>query len=162
MDKKAFLKFCTNIFEENGFYRKGSSFYLDYNEDTLVVFSFVKSAYGAYYYIEYGLVFKAINRHLPFPKYNELDINFERLMTKKGKAIMYEVMTEVECDELSGTLQENINHILSIVAGGKESIARQCIEKDIAEVAYVLKGTPEYLGLNADLFKSKGIAVIDY
>lgn len=162
MDKKDFLRLCTDVFRESGFHRKGGNYYLDYNEELLVVFSFLKSSYGAYFYVEYGLVFKSINRFLPHPKYNQIDINFGRIMTCCGKAIEYEVMTEIEFNELSNTIKEYVANIISIVEKGKEEIIRQCIHVSPPIVSYVLKGTPEFLGVSTDLFRGNGIAVVDY
>lgn len=162
MEKKEFLKFTANTFRENGFYRKGTNYYREYGDDIIVVFSFFKSSYGSYFYAEYGLAFKSINKHLPYPKYNELDINFGRIMTSFGKAIKYENITEEELNDFSSTIKNYVDHILSIVEKGKKEIVRQCIDTSPPVVEYVLKETPSFLGLSADLFKDKGIAVIDF
>lgn len=162
MEKREFLKFTANIFRENGFYRKGTNFYRECSDDIIVVFSFFKSSYGSYFYGEYGLVFMTINKHLPYPKYNELDINFGRIMMGFGKAIKYENITEEELNVFSSTIKNYVDRILSIVEKGKKEIVRQCINSSPPLVEYVLKATPSFLGLSNDLFRDKGIAVIDY
>ena len=161
MDKNSFLKFFTNIFSFNRFVRHKSSFY--YNADGVtLVFSFQKSNYGPYFYLEYGLAFHEINPCLPFPKSNELDVNFGRIMPSFGKALYYESMGENECNELAAVIQDKIDQIQPIVDEGKEHIVRQLFYPTPVKISYVLNGTPEFLGISKEYFKEHHISIVDF
>lgn len=162
MEKNAFLKLCASFFKANGFSRKGNSFYYDNKDGILLVFGLNKSSYGPYYYMEHGCVFTEINKHLPFPKYNELDINLGRIMLPYGKAIHYELMGENDCNDLVDVIQQQINLLRPAIDGGREQIVRQLFYSGSMKISYVLKGTPEYLGIGIEYFKENRIAIVDF
>ena len=63
-----------------------SHFYKKVADDTVIVFGVQKSSYGKYCYIEYGHAFSSINRNMPYPKFNQLNLNCGRVMTAVGQA----------------------------------------------------------------------------
>lgn len=161
MEKKSFLKFCADTFKVNDFERKGNTYYYNNLNGILFVFGLQKSSYGPYYYIEHGLAFTDINRHLPYPKYHELDINLGRIMPSFGKALRYEIMGDAECRDLAVTIQQKIDTIRPIVDGGKEQIIARLISSVPNEISYVLKGTAEYLEVSDEYFKKHHIPIVD-
>lgn len=162
MEKRAFLKSCSKIFIDSAFVQKGNTFFYDNQNGIILVFAVYKSSYGAYYYMEHGIVFSAINKHMPFPKYNELNINFGRIMFPFGKAIFYESMNECDFEELMITIKQIIKQMRPIVDGGKNKIVHQIVIPSPKMISYVLKDTPEYLGLCNDFFKEHRIPIVDY
>lgn len=160
VEKKEFLTFCTSVFRKNGFTRKGQTYYFDMGKDFIVVFGLMKSTYGPYYYMEYGFAIKAINKHLPYPKFNQLDINCGRIMFPKGKSLCYEEMDSEYCNSLQIVLQ---NHIDTLLLAGKLERAKLLYEFVLdspSPVNYILKGTANYFGLDESIFKNQGITVV--
>lgn len=104
----------------------------------------------------------SINRCLPFPKSNELDVNFGRIIPSFGKALYYESMGENECNELAALIQKKIDQIQPIVVEGKEHIVRQLFYPTPVKISYVLNGTPEFLGISKEHFKEHHISIVDY
>lgn len=160
MDNKSFLTLCTHIFESNGFIRKGKTFYYDNRCGILLVFGLQKSNYGAYYYMEHGVVFTEINKHLPNPKYNELDINLGRIMPAFGKALCYESMDEDKFSEFVDTIQQKLDVLLPIVNGGKEKIIQEFFSPTPRKISYVLNGVVEYLGIDTEYFQNHRIPIV--
>lgn len=161
MDKQAFLKFCSGVFKTNGFERKGNAYYYDNLNGILLVFGLQKSSYGPYYYLEYGLAFKRINKHLPYPHYYELDMNLGRIMTPFGKALRYESMQEAECTVFAMSIQSKIDELRPIIDGGKEQIVDQLVFPEPNNISYLLKGCAEFLGVSNEHFKKHRIAIVD-
>ena len=91
MTKNEFLKQLSDFFSDKGFICKKMHFYKKITSEVLIVFGLYASKYGEYYYLENGFCFKSISKFLPFPKYNQLNLNCGRIMFDKGKALCYKV-----------------------------------------------------------------------
>ena len=160
MDNKSFLMLCTSLFESNGFVRKGKTYYYDNQCGILLVFGLQKSNYGAYYYMEHGFAFTEINKHLPNPKYNELDINLGRIMPVFGKALCYELMDEEKFGELADTIQQKLDVLLPIVNSGRGRIVEEFFSPTSQKLSYILDGVAEYLGIDVERIKEHRISVV--
>lgn len=161
MEKRVFLNFCAEIFKANGFERKGNTYYYDGQNGILFVFGLQKSRYGPYYYIEHGFAFKDITKHMPYPRYCELDMNLGRIMTPFGKALCYEKMGESECADLVAAIQLKIDRFCPIVDCGMEQIVSQLVYLKPNEISYLSNGTAELLGISKDFIESNRIPMIE-
>ena len=160
MDNRGFLKLCSALFRDNSFICKGKNYYYDGHQGVSVVFGLQKSNYGPYYYMEHGFAFSAINKHFPFPKHNELDINLGRIMFPFGKMLHYETMNESDCKAFVATIQEKINTICPIINQGKEKIIDQYIFSKPDEISYILSSTAEFLEIDMQHFRDHHIGIV--
>lgn len=160
MEKKAFLKLCANLFEANGFVRKGNTFYLENECGILLAFGLQKSSYDAYYYMEHGIAFKEINKYLPYPKINELDINMGRIMTRFGKALWYESLDEQSFCEISNAVQNKLDVLYPIINAGKEEILKQILCPNPIKISYIFDGVAQYLGIDIEHLRTHHISIV--
>lgn len=107
-----FLKSCTTLFKLNGFEKKGEThFYKTLGNDILLVFGFYHSKYGSYYYIEYGFAIKSINQHMPYPRFNYLNIRCGRIGVCNTNTFEYEVIDENFLEEIKSAIQNEIDFL---------------------------------------------------
>lgn len=75
MERKDFLKLCCNVLLEIGFRKKGSThFYKDLSDEIMIVVGLCHSKYESKYWFDGGFVIKPINKHMPSPKYYDVNI----------------------------------------------------------------------------------------
>ena len=154
MTKKQFLDEIAASFYDNGFLRVKDHFYKDLSGDVMLVFGFQQSSYGKYGYIEYGYCFKSINRHLPFPRFNQLNLNCERLMTDRGSAIEYATIDEEFIRTLGQTLRDKIHEMQKLSQLNKEAFIRRYLLMESRHSWYILGDeTAAYFGLTRQDFK---------
>ena len=125
MQKEEFIKFITAIFKSYGFTKKGNNFYYDFQNEFIGVFGLQKSYYGPYYYIEFGFAIKGLNPKMPFPKFDELNLNFGRAMFGDFKAVYYE---ELNTELFKEKLQEKISFLVETGRSGKEEIREKFLK----------------------------------
>lgn len=159
MTKKEFLKSCADVFCSNGFEFKGTTFYRENKHGIMAVFGFMKSTYGPYYYLEYGFAIKAINRFLPYPKFNELEINCGRVNTPIGKAFHYEQMTNDDITAVLNTVYQKIQVVTLALEMSEKEFLHNFILADPSPVSYLTKDTAEYFKCSS-LLKEQGIRIV--
>lgn len=148
MTKKQFLDEISAFFCENGFLRVKDHFYKDLSGDVMLVFGFQQSSYGKYGYMEYGYCFKSINRHLPFPRFNQMNLNCGRLMTDRGCAIEYAAIDEGFIRTFEQTLRDKIHELLMLSQLNKEELIRHYLLMESRHSWYILGDeTAAYFGL---------------
>ena len=162
MEKKEFLKYCSEIFKSRNFLSKGQSFYFHGSQEILVVFGITKSSYGPYFYIEYGFAIRSVNKCLPHPKFNEVDLNCGRIMTPKGKAIRYEELSHDDCQALRTVLNHYIDETIAAVSNGTDYFLNSYVLTYPSPVSYVTKEMPAYFGVDNNTFISRNIKVVSY
>ena len=154
MTKKQFLDEIAAFFCDNGFLRAKDHFYKDLSGDVMLVFGFQQSSYGKYGYIEYGYCFKSINRHLPFPRFNQMNLNCGRLMTDRGSAIEYATIDEGFIQILEQTLSDKIHEMQALSQLNREAFIRHYLLKESGRSWYILGDETEaYFGLTRQDFK---------
>ncbi len=126
MNKDEFISTCTNVFREYGFKRKGRNYYLDFQNDLLLIFGLQKSAYGCdYYYINYGFAIKSVNAHMPFPKDYEANLDCGRVTHNGNPMLEYPDMTEAD---LRRALHVSLLIPLSVGMNGLQALIDTYIE----------------------------------
>ena len=146
MEQKDFIKLCTRIFKKNGLIKHNSSYYRDFDNDIILVFGLQKSAYGgSYYYIEYGFIFKSINKYMPYPKYHQANIRQGRVKIDGTVAMEYELLSE---EVFSEHLNAILNETIEVATGGKEFIVDYSILGTKRAVLIQGYDTLPYLGVD--------------
>ena len=134
MTKQGFLKQLDNYLKSKGFSRMKDHFYCEFADDLLLVIGIQQSHYGAYGYMEYGLAVPSINRSMPYPKFNELNINLGRIMTRRGKQITWEEIDPIFLEDIQKALDERIEDLFALRELDKGSLIRQLKPK----ISYIL------------------------
>ena len=138
MTKKQFLDEIAAFFCDNGFLRVKDHFYKDLSGDIMLVFGFQQSSYGKYGYMEYGYCFKSINQHLPFPRFNQLNLNCGRLMTDRGSAIEYATINEAFIQTFEQTLSDKIHEMQKLSQLNREAFIRHYLLMESRHSWYIL------------------------
>ena len=153
MEKKEFIKSLRVFFVEKGFYYKNNHFYKDMKNDVIIVFGMQSSCYGGYGYLEYGYCFKSINKHLPYPKFNQLNLNCGRIMTDMGKAIVFEKIDNAMTN-LFRTIDEIVMDMTNLIDSGKTELIKYYLQGTPSQSWYILGAeTAEYFDLPLEVFK---------
>ena len=147
MDKKQFVQLCTKIFKQHGFSKHGCNYYKELDNDVLVIFGLQKSNFGDYYYIEFGYVFKSINRHMPFPAYHEANLRCGRLIVNDTKTIEYFNMIE---DVFENAISLKIHELLENGQKGKQTLVSAYLSKTQGNAIIVGDATLNYLGIERE------------
>lgn len=148
MKKEEFLKLSSSVFKDFGFTKKGNNFYYDFNDEFLGVFGLQKSAFDAYYYVEFGFAIKSLNPKMPFPKYHEVNLSFGRIefnFNIDSKAVYYENLDE---KAFKAILQEKILWFIEIGKSGKSGIGKSYCEFGSCAIG---ECSLTYLGLPTDV-----------
>jgi len=147
MVKKEFIDFISKLIKSYGFEKNKSNFYFDFENDIVAVIGLEKSNFGEYYYIEYGFVFKSINKHLPYPKYFEANIRCRRIKYLDSTAIKYELINK---EELLKILNAEIIMIKEVgIQGTKNIIDTYILTKSTKKyIAIIGYDTIKYLGIS--------------
>ena len=154
MTKKQFLDEIAAFFCDNGFLRAKDHFYKDLSGDVMLVFGFQQSSYGKYGYMEYGYCFKSINRHLPFPRFNQMNLNCGRLMTDRGSAIEYGVIDNEFIRTIEQALRDKIHEMQELSQLDREVFVRHYLLMESRQSWYILGDeTAAYFGLTRQDFK---------
>ena len=128
MKKEEFLKLVSSVFKKYGFSKKGNNYYLDFDNDFVGVFGLQKSTYDAYYYIEFGFAIKNLNPKMPFPKYYELNLNFDRIkfdFSSDVYAVFYENLNKEAFNEI---IEQKILWFIEMGRSGRNSIRKNFCE----------------------------------
>ena len=154
MTKNEFLKQLSDFFSDKGFICKKMHFYKEITSEVLIVFGLYASKYGEYYYLENGFCFKSISKFLPFPKYNQLNLNCGRIMFDKGKALCYNEFNENDMFMLKQKLGSVVNSMINISTMEKEKMIQLFLTGSFNESLYILGDeTAKYFDLPRDVFQ---------
>ena len=153
MTKRDFIRQLTLLFSLEGFSRKGNHFYKEASSDILLVFGVHSSQYGGYGYLEYGYCLKSISKYLPYPKFNQLNLNCGRIMTEVGKALVYETLDKNTMNSLQKAIHEKIDLMGRLAASGGDRLIGFYLSEEHTESWYILgEKTAEYFRLPKDAF----------
>ena len=153
MNRSDFLKQLRNIFKRAGFTNYKEHFYSRLSFDEMIVFGLQFSSYGKYCYIEYGYVFESINKHMPYPKFNQLNLNCGRIMTEMGKAIIYENIDSIFMINLERTIMNLIENMTRLISLGKDELIQYYISGASNQSWYIVgRETADYFNLPLDTF----------
>lgn len=154
MTYATFKRELNQFFKQYGFTQHGSHFYLDMGNDILIVFGVQKSDYDEYCYMSYGYCFKSICKYLPFPKFNELNLNFGRLMPNNSQIISYATMSNEEVSEMLCGIRSIVLEAIVLAKEGAEEIKRCCFIEKERKFSYVLgKVTVDYFHMDVKDFQ---------
>ena len=153
MTKVEFIKQLTQFFSSKGFYCKSKHYYKEASSDVLLVFGFYMSCYGGYGYLEYGYCIKSINRHLPYPKFNQLNLNCGRIMTDIGQSIVFEKIDETIMEKLKAKIDVLVNDMINLACLGKDPLIQHYLTDPNNLTWYILGDeTAGYFGLPKESF----------
>ncbi len=154
MNSAEFKKELCKLFTIKGFMCKGTHFYRNITDEVMIVFGLQHSAYGAYYYMEYGYCFKTINQHLPYPKYTELNLRCGRIMTAKGQRITPDTLNDFELGDFETKVDALLQEMESVVVLGKSGFIDYYLTEKCDESWHVVgMDTVEYFNLPIEAFQ---------
>lgn len=153
MTKAEYVRQLTMFFSHKGFSCKNNHYYKEVSSDVIIAFGMQTSRYGGYCYLEYGYCFKSINKYLPYPKYNQLNLNCGRVMTSMGKAIVYEELDENTMGSLEKAIDEIVDDMINLVDLGRDEMIKFYLSEKSNQSWYVLgEETANYFGLPKEAF----------
>lgn len=153
MTKVDFIKQVTLFFSRKGFSCRNKHYYKEVSSDVILVFGMQMSHYGGYCYLEYGFCINSINRHSPWPKFNQLNLNCGRVMTGIGKAIVFEKMDEATMADLLKTIDGIVNDMINLAGLGKDAMIQYFLSGQTNQSWYILGDeTVDYFGLPKEAF----------
>ena len=153
MTKNDFVKQLTSFFFHKGFSCQNKHYYKEVSSDVILVFGMQTSHYGESCYLEYGYCIKSINRYLPYPKFNQLNLNCGRIMTGMGKAIAFEKIDETTMGDLLKTIDGIVNDMINLVGLGKDAMIQYFLSGRTNQSWYILGDeTVDYFGLPKEAF----------
>ena len=149
MKKKEFLNQLCRFFSDKGFSCKSNHFYIELTDEVMIVFGLQMTAYGGgYCYMECGYCFKSINKYLPHPKFNQLNLNSGRIMTSHGKAIVFEQVDPEWFENIKQVIEVEIDTMTNLIKLGKNTFIQYYLSGRIKRSWYVLGDTTAaYFGL---------------
>ena len=149
MTRSGFYNFLKTVFAEMGFICKNSHFYkTEEDNEKVIVFGLQRSYCGPYYYLEYGFYIKSINKHLPFPKYNQLNLNCGRIMTSHGKAIVLDELDNAYLEELKYLIKQSFITMRTLVYMENEELINYLFNEFNHRIWYILGDeTAAYFGM---------------
>ena len=154
MTKVEFLKQCTTFFSRKKFSCRKNHYYKEVSSDVLIVFGIQMSRYGGYCYLEYGYCFKSINKYLPYPKFNQLNLNCGRIMTDIGKAIVFERLDENVMGALEKTIDALVDQMINLANLGRNEISKYYLSEASNKSWYILgEETANYFDLPKEVFQ---------
>lgn len=154
MTKVEFLKQCTTFFPRKKFSCRNNHYYKEVSSDVLIVFGIQMSRYGGYCYLEYGYCFKSINKYLPYPKFNQLNLNCGRIMTDIGKAIVFERLDENVMGALEKTIDALVDQLINLANLGRNEISKYYLSEASNKSWYILgEETANYFDLPKEVFQ---------
>lgn len=120
----------------------------------MIVFGLQTTAYGGEYcYMEYGYCFKSINKYLPYPKFNELDLNCGRIVTIRGQAIVFEEVDAELLENIQQVVDREIEEMSNLVKMERSAFIQHYLSGDTGW--YILGDTTAaYFGLSRKDFKA--------
>ncbi len=153
MIKNVFFKKLTFMFSEKGFTCKNKHFYKEASDDVVIVFGIHMSSYGGYCYLEYGYCFKTINQHLPFPRFNQLNLNCGRVMTSFGKDLIYEEIDEKAFVEIEKAVDAALYNLIKLINLERSEMIQFFLSGLFNQSWYILGNeTARYFGLPKEAF----------
>lgn len=154
MTKVEFLKQCTTFFFRKKFSCRNNHYYKEVSSDVLIVFGIQMSRYGGYCYLEYGYCFKSINKYLPYPKFNQLNLNCGRIMTDIGQAIVFERLDENVMGALEKTIDALVDQLINLANLGRNEISKYYLSEASNKSWYILgEETANYFDLPKEVFQ---------
>ena len=154
MTKVEFLKQCTTFFSRKKFSCRNNHYYKEVSRDVLIVFGIQMSRYGGYCYLEYGYCFKSINKYLPYPKFNQLNLNCGRIMTDIGQAIVFERLDENVMGALEKTIDALVDQLINLANLGRNEISKYYLSEASNKSWYILgEETANYFDLPKEVFQ---------
>ena len=153
MTKVDFVNRLTMFFSNKGFSCRKNHYYKEVSSDVLIVFGMQMSRYGGYCYLEYGYCFKSIKKYLPYPRFNQLNLNCGRVMTGIGKAIVFEKLDENIMGGLKKTIDEIVDDLINLVGLGRNGMIKYYLSETSNKSWYILGDeTADYFGLPKEAF----------
>ena len=154
MTKVEFLKQCKTFFSRKKFSCRNNHYYKEVSSDVLIVFGIQMSRYGGYCYLEYGYCFKSINKYLPYPKFNQLNLNCGRIMTDIGTAIVFERLDENVMGALEKTIDALVDQMINLANLGRNEISKYYLSEASNKSWYILgEETANYFDLPKEVFQ---------
>lgn len=142
------------MFSKKGFTCKSKHFYKDASDDVIIVFGVQMSSYGEYCYLEYGCCIKTINRYLPFPKFNQLNLNCGRVMTSFGKDLIYEEIDENAFVEIENAVDVTLNKMIKLINFERNEMIQFFLSGQFNQSWYILGNeTARHFGFPKEAFK---------
>lgn len=155
MDYKLFKKKTAKMFADLGFQTPGDHFYKSVNDEILIVFGLQKSNYGEYCYCEFGYCLKQISKYLPYPKYNQLNVNCGRIMIGSESRLNYSYYEGSELPQnLIMILSDKATAAIQIANKGPDEIKEMYFVQRKYTFSYILGAdTAFYFGMDPSEFK---------
>lgn len=154
MEKVDFKKQMAAFFRSKGFFCKSNHYYKNVSSDILIVFGIYMSCYGGYCYLEHGYCFKSINKYLPYPKFNQLNLNCGRIMMDMGQAIVFEKLDEDIMSGIKQTVDKKIDDLIDLVELGRDGMIKFYLSEMSDSSWYILGDeTADYFGLPKEAFR---------
>ncbi len=153
MKKSEFMRLLNkDIFSDRDFTYYKDHFYKEITSEISIVFGFQKSSYGDHGYIERGYCFKSINKYMPYPRFNELNLNCGRIMTPFGTRIEYQNIDQPFYNSLKQIINKEIDLMISLVEKGCDELIQYYFNYDGSW--YILgERTAAYFGKSFQDFK---------
>ena len=154
MTKTDFKKQLTSYFSKHSFFYKNNHYYKEVAHDILIVFGIQMSCYGACCYLESGYCFKSISKYLPYPKFNQLNLNCGRILTSVGVAMEFEEVNDDIMAELINAIDQRLREMIDLSALGKDEIVNHYLSDSSNHSWYIIgEATANYFGLPKEAFR---------
>lgn len=111
MEKKEFKKILRSILKEHGFNYINKAYYLT-NDELIIVIDTQKSNFENSYYLNYGILIKALNQNLDYPKDYLCDIIGRFIFRKDNKVIGGFNLDDGKEEDLRQSISETVENIL--------------------------------------------------
>lgn len=153
MKKEEFKKQLKKYFVQEGFINRSSHFYKEISDEIGIALGIRYPSRTDYCSLEYGIYFKSINKYLPYPKFNQLNINCGSIMTCLGHDFRYEDVDETVMDDIKRVISEEMNDLINIISLGNEGIINYFLHEWPYNSWYILgEETAAYFGLPKEAF----------
>lgn len=156
MTKDEFKKEMRKFFSDKGFFCKGTThYYKEVSNDVVIVFglNMTYCGRGKYCYMEHGYCFKSTNKHLPYPRFDYLDLILGRIMTSKGQSIVYEELDEDVMNSLKKAIDAEVDEMTHLVDLGREEMIKHYLNQSDLSWWIMGQDVADYFGLPREAFK---------
>lgn len=153
MTKEEFRKQLKKYFFQEGFINRSSHFYKEISDEIGIALGIQYPSRTDYCSLEYGIYFKSINKYLPYPKFNQLNINCGSIMTCLGHDFRYEDVDEIVMDDIKRVISEKMNDLINIISLGNEGMINYFLHEWPYNSWYILgEETAAYFDLPKEAF----------
>ena len=154
MTKTELINKMTVYFSNKGFLCKSNHYYKEVTGEMTIVFGIHFSSYGGCCYLEYGYSIKSLNNNIPYPRFNELNLNCGRVMTNIGKAIVFENTDEKVFIEITKAIDEIVDKMVDLAKMGRDTMIQHYLSERTNQSWYILgKETADYFGMPVEAFR---------